>query len=176
MNGMPLRSAPRTAQQSAGVDTATEWTSKYSSLSAVLCCRQDYREIVLVAVAGHTGISKVRHLQRVRSCYLHEQSSLSSTRSLHHLPIGGSGQRLSERERGSPYSLAPLISALLWSHADGRLLLAQLRSLSQCFFSESCAFSRHEDAPAPACPGMDVVIAGGFLDIQWCSWDFANNP
>lgn len=42
-----------------------------------------------------------------------------------------------------------------------------------------CVHTGREDAPAPSCPGIDVVMAGlyvDFLPCQRCAWSFANNP
>lgn len=87
-------------------------------------------------------------------------------------------ERARARERETPCSRAPIRQSST-EKRDWRTDWRYSHSAVCSPLPLSCAHSSREDAPAPSCPGTDVVIAGGFMDFlscQRCARSSTNNP
>lgn len=88
-----------------------------------------------------------------------------------------------ERQRESEHSRLLFVSPKQRREADGRKEGPASPPPPPCCLPAPLAFccvlAGREDAPAPSCPGIGVVFAGRFVDLQpcpRCARSFANNP
>lgn len=154
------------------------------------CCRSSLFSPHTLESLNKEGGGRENCCREKVRCACEHRPARSSARSLHHLVTGererrerrGGRECGRERQRESEHPRLLFVSPKQRREADGRKEGPALPPPPCCLpapLAFCCVLTGREDAPAPSCPGIGVVFAGRFVDLQpcpRCARSFANNP